>query len=89
MKELLEKLGWKEDPKYVLSHLKRTFYEKGNYWLVTDENLHYTKEPFIELMTRDPALEGERVGDNRNTYYWAFKYKGPQTIEDLEKLLIF
>lgn len=87
MKELLEELGWKENPKYFLAHLKRTFYEKGNYWLIIDHQRPL--DIHIELMVRDPALEGERVGDNRNTYYFAFKYKGSETIENLEKLLIF
>lgn len=87
----IESFGWKEFWNlYSPFSLKGIFkFEKENYWLTLDTREHYVGHPFIELTIRDPVLESEKVGDNRGTYWFAFIYKGPETLEQLDKLLTF
>lgn len=90
IQEILD-AGWKEmifiSPIREIKNRKN--FEKGNYWLTFDNRKDYVNHPFIEITIRDPALESERVGDNRGTHWFAFKYKGLETLEHLDKLLIF
>lgn len=87
IEKILDK-GWKlMDAKF--QHKNRNTFEKGNYWLTLDTRHDYVDNNFIEITVRDPALEMEKVGDNRGTPWFSFKYNGIETLDTLEKLLIF
>lgn len=90
IQEILD-AGWKEMKfTYPIQEIRgRKSFEKGNYWLIFDDRKDYVNHPFIEITIRDPALESQRVGDNRGTHWFAFVYRGVETLEQLDKLLAF
>lgn len=88
IKDILER-GWKDMHIGCYPCTKRTTFEKGNYWLTLDTRHYYSDFDFIEVSVRDPALEMSKVGDNRGTPWFSFRYNGLETLEALESLLIW
>lgn len=87
MKQEILDAGWKEfdvTPARRAEH--RVSFEKGNYFLTLDTR--WDERPYIELMLRDIALEGDRTGAQYPEYFKVyFKYRGPETLQALESLL--
>lgn len=65
----------------------RTFYQRGNYWLILDEGERFNSGPYIEISVRDPSLHATEVGDNLTIYLFSFKWRGSETVEAINKLL--
>lgn len=84
MKQEILDAGWKHYSSPSLNEMFRKdgVYEKGNYWLIPTEGAKQ-----VRLVLIDPSKLMDEGYNYPENFRLCVHYKGPQTIEFIEKLL--